>query len=453
MSLMRKACLGSMVAALAALAHPNDADACGGCFVPPDANTQVTGHRMILSVGMDQSTLYDQIEYAGNPAEFAWVLPIQGTVEVGLSSDLIFNQLAFDSDIQILPPVLDCPSYYCPGWGEDDGLSASAGPGTGGGGGASGGGVDVLAQEVVGPFETVQLSSSDPSALADWLAGHGYNVPSDIQPIIDDYVAEGFNFFAMKLVPGAGIDKMRPIRITTPGAGIALPLRMVAAGTGATTTVTLFVVGDGRYEPTNFPSFVIPEDVVVWNYSTSESNYTQLRQDAYDASDGFAWLTEAAFGYSIDAFSANIYNVIDFLGPVDSGYDDGTGDYDQAHQAAEADLLALFGNSSDNQAYVTRLRAELSRPALTTDLAVGAATDQSSVDNILQTTQWVGSQPPCPPPPDCDGVTVVGSNDEGDTHTVTSSCAMERPGQRDDAMLAGGILSLLALVTVRRRRR
>src|SRR6185436_18360810 len=94
MSLMRKACLGSMVAALVALAHPKDADACGGCFVPPDANTQVTGHRMILSVGMDQSTLYDQIEYSGNPAEFAWVLPIQGTVDVGLSSDLVFNQLA-----------------------------------------------------------------------------------------------------------------------------------------------------------------------------------------------------------------------------------------------------------------------------------------------------------------------------------------------------------------------
>jgi hypothetical protein len=32
---------------------------------------------------------------------------------------------------------------------------------------------------------------------------------------------------------------------------------MVAAGTGATVGVTLWIVGEGRYEPTNFPSFYI----------------------------------------------------------------------------------------------------------------------------------------------------------------------------------------------------
>ena len=53
-----------------------------------------------------------------------------------------------------------------------------------------------------------------------------------ILPVIDAYVAEGFNFLALKLVPGQGVDSMRPVRVTTPGAAATLPLRMVAAGTG-----------------------------------------------------------------------------------------------------------------------------------------------------------------------------------------------------------------------------
>ena len=207
--------------ALAALAfEPAEADACGGCFIPPgEESTVVTGHRMILSVGMTQSTLYDQIEYSGEPEEFGWVLPIVGTVDVGTSSDLVFNQLGFDTAVTIVPPVQDCPDIYCEGFDDSDGFGAS------GGGGASneGGGVDVLAEEVVGPYATVQLAADDPDALNAWLTENGYNIPADIQPVIDDYVAEGFNFLAMKLAPGAGVDKMAPVRITTQGANAVLP--------------------------------------------------------------------------------------------------------------------------------------------------------------------------------------------------------------------------------------
>ena len=70
-----------------------EALACGGCFAPPENPTVVTDHRMILSVSKAQTTLYDQIRYQGDPGSFAWVLPIAGTVEVGLSSDALFGVL------------------------------------------------------------------------------------------------------------------------------------------------------------------------------------------------------------------------------------------------------------------------------------------------------------------------------------------------------------------------
>ena len=82
--------------------------------------------------------------------------------------------------------------------------------------------------ENVGPYATVQLHSTDPSALNNWLAQNGFNIPADVTPVIDQYVTEGFDFLAMKLLPNQGVQAMRPVRVTTPGASLSLPLRMAA---------------------------------------------------------------------------------------------------------------------------------------------------------------------------------------------------------------------------------
>ena len=60
MKLFRSLLLSLPLVGVALLA-PRAAQACGACFVPPDENTQVTGHRMIFSTSMQQTTLYDQI--------------------------------------------------------------------------------------------------------------------------------------------------------------------------------------------------------------------------------------------------------------------------------------------------------------------------------------------------------------------------------------------------------
>jgi hypothetical protein len=439
-----------------------DADACGGCFVPPEENTQVTGHRMLLSVGMTQTTLYDQIEYDGDPAEFAWVLPIKGQAGLGVSSDLIFNQLGFDTTVEVRPPPLNCPVYEgCFNEASDGFGSASASSGAGG---AGAGGVNVIAQEVVGPYETVQLEATDPNALNTWLGNHGYNIPADIQPIINSYVAESFNFLAIKLVPGVGTDKMQPIRITTDGASPGLPLRMVAAGTGATTTVTLYVVGEGRYEPSNFPSFTIPEDGVVWNWDSYDSNYEQLRQQAYAASNGYGWLVEGSRAYNPQSFTNTILNIVDFS-PGQSGYGDGD-DWQQAQDDAQADLDVLFAGLDPASVTVTRLRAELSRPALATDMQLAASSDQGTISNVIQTTKFAGTPPACPPPPDCGddweggngspvfGGPFTGSGDQsGQNSNRSGSCAVGNDDFDDAAFGASVLMLMLGLAQRRRRRR
>src|SRR5271154_6481874 len=86
-------CLG-VVAAVASLGG-RDARASGGGLhpLPPPVENEsvIPDEKMIFSISKGQTTLYDEIEYSGSPSSFAWVLPIKGTVTVGLSADLLFS--------------------------------------------------------------------------------------------------------------------------------------------------------------------------------------------------------------------------------------------------------------------------------------------------------------------------------------------------------------------------
>src|SRR5277367_1391793 len=92
-----------------------DAVACGGCFHgPTQSGDVITDHRMIFRVTPQQTSLYDEIEYAGNPQDFAWVLPIHGQVAVGLSSDIVFSSLDSATQTTIEAPNLPaCASCTC----------------------------------------------------------------------------------------------------------------------------------------------------------------------------------------------------------------------------------------------------------------------------------------------------------------------------------------------------
>src|SRR3954462_2634215 len=98
------------------LASASDAAACGACFHGEMENTQVTGHKMIFSISQVETTLWDQFSYAGDPTSFAWVLPIKGSVTVGLSSDALFQNLEAQTTVGVNPPASPCPGPpFCEG--------------------------------------------------------------------------------------------------------------------------------------------------------------------------------------------------------------------------------------------------------------------------------------------------------------------------------------------------
>ncbi|HZO13423.1 MAG TPA: DUF2330 domain-containing protein, partial [Polyangiaceae bacterium] len=248
----------AFVAALAAtqlLSAP--ADACGGCFVPPAESTVVTGHRMALSISPDQAVLWDQIRYSGDPADFSWVLPVKAGARIEVANDAFFEALDAATGTTVQAPPEGCKPPGGGGFGCGDSLRGAEDASLGSSG-ASGGGVQVLHKGTVGPYDTVTLSSTDPNALDAWLTENGYSIPDSIKPTIAAYVAEDFDFIALKLQPNLGVQQMKPVRVVSSSMQYALPLRMVAAGVGAEVEIVLYVIGEGRYEATSFENTLVP---------------------------------------------------------------------------------------------------------------------------------------------------------------------------------------------------
>jgi MYXO-CTERM domain-containing protein len=362
------------------------------------------------------------------------------------------------------------PNPNCAPCGPKGGSNAASSASASGGGFDAG--VTVISQMVVGPYETVQLSSSNPSALTDWLTMHGYNIPADVGPIVSAYVNEGFDFLALKLVPGAMVSAMQPVRVTTPGASPVLPLRMVAAGVGATVPITLFVVGEGRYQPANFPWFTIDPSQLVWDFATESSNYKTLRQAGFAATANKGWLVESAIPVSEQSVTVPLGNLA-MNDPLQSGYADSMGQ--GAPMAEQADMTTLFTGIAPASLWISRLLAELPRTELSVDLTLGAATSQAQVPTTLTAPKYINT-PPCPCGQGASGtggtgvggggagvggvgVTsgTSGTSGTGGAHGTgtggagqSSSCAVGSTDERP-ALLSGLMVALAALVWRRRR--
>ncbi len=320
-----------------AVTNAPDASACGGCFHSANdvGGSIVTDHRMVFEITAQETILWDQVRYSGDPAEFAWVLPVRAGARVELSSGEWIAALDAATRSTVAGPTVTCPARpsnatSSSGQSSRQGqsTSSSSGGGGGGGGGCGGGGyssatetasaagggstddssngsaytpkfsgnddVEVVAQSSIGPYQAVTIRASGSTGISDWLKTNGFAIPSSIVPVIDGYIAAKLDFIALRLRPNQGTQAMRPIRIVSPGADTTLPLRMVAAGVGAKVGLTLWVIGEGRYHTQNFPDAAVDWSALAWNATQGRSNRTELEAAALATNGGRSWITEAA---------------------------------------------------------------------------------------------------------------------------------------------------------------
>ncbi|MBL9172926.1 MAG: DUF2330 domain-containing protein [Verrucomicrobiales bacterium] len=108
--------------------------------------------------------------------------------------------------------------------------------------------VDVLDRQLAGVFETTTLTGTNPAAIREWLTTRGYQMPVETEPVIAEYLREGWVFVASRVRRDASetnVASLHPLSFTFPAREPVYPLRLTGVGNDRL-EVDLFVFGAER---------------------------------------------------------------------------------------------------------------------------------------------------------------------------------------------------------------
>jgi hypothetical protein len=269
---------------LPVLAGPADAQACGGAFFETSPTVNVTDHRMAISIAKDQTIVWDQIQYQGDPREFAFVFPVPPGSRVELGDDAWLTAL----------DAYTAPTIYSPRDSSHSGcaLMGCAATENTSLGSASGAGQGPVTSLVVGPYLVSTVTPRSESELLSALAGDGLTVPSGAAPIVASYLAAGMSFVVMRLRPGCGERSIAPVRIVMPGSHATVPLRLASMGASQSVNVEIFVLGEQRWAPQSYPEGAVDFAKVRADYAGN--NYPELAEAVFASAQGRTFITEFA---------------------------------------------------------------------------------------------------------------------------------------------------------------
>lgn len=289
---MRSPAVAALAAAAVALV-PRLGLACGGFFCAQSPVDQ-TAEQIVFAKEGDKAATYIQVSYTGAASAFAWIVPVLHVPE-----KLEVSELGLFVELQ----TLTAPRFLPP---------ASAGGSSGGGGCAC---VDasaplgstvgvpppepkviVLDEQTVGPFETATVESDSADDLLDWLQSRDFDVSDDARDLVQAYLDEGAKFVALKLTPTAGVQDIRPIKLTFAEWEPCVPLRLTRIAVADQLPMMIWILGESRALPTTFGHAEVALGKVRFDGSdpTTGTNWRRLVNEAADGLGGRAFVTEFA---------------------------------------------------------------------------------------------------------------------------------------------------------------
>lgn len=286
-------------AALTALSS-EPAKACGGLFCSTASPVNQTAERIIFAQEGTRTTAVIEIQYEGPSERFAWVLPVPGVPEIGVSSKQALDRLQQLSNPQytLNTTFEQCEFDPAPGDGDFAGGSQDAGA-VFGDGDAQEPSVSVVASGSVGPYDFNVISVSDnaenPAELAlEWLADNGYDVSLLGEDILASYLDEGLNLAAFRLSKNSDSGSIRPVLISYQSTQPVIPIRPTAVAADPNMGILVWVLGPGRAIPTNYRSLVLNDALINW--FNPSLNYNEVVIEAADEAGGHGFVTELATG-------------------------------------------------------------------------------------------------------------------------------------------------------------
>ncbi len=189
------------------------------------------------------------VSFEGDAEDFAWVIPVPNLPEITVSDTELFWEL---SDFTATEFPRGGGGFSCFPYG------AAPSPG-------DQGGVDVIEEQVVGPYATAILSATNATALADWLNANGYIFPEEGEEIVSEYIEKEWYFVATKINAveegtGEALEEgaIEPIVLSFASNETVYPLRIssLSATTATPPEVLLYVLADHVMVPEQYPLYI-----------------------------------------------------------------------------------------------------------------------------------------------------------------------------------------------------
>ena len=222
---------------LSAMATPVLAD--GGFFTQAMLHDLYeSAQRAVILYGNSIEHLILSVSFEGDAEDFAWVVPVPDKPEIAVTDPELFWELS-DFTRRIIPRSWGCTAA-------PEGQE----------------GVDVIEEQVVGPYATAILSATNATALVDWLSANGYIFPEEGEEIISGYIEKEWYFVATKinaveedtgdaLAEGA----IEPIVLSFASDEIVYPLRITSLS-ATSPEVLLYVFADYVMVPEQYPFYI-----------------------------------------------------------------------------------------------------------------------------------------------------------------------------------------------------
>jgi MYXO-CTERM domain-containing protein len=289
--------------AMGVSASARDARACGGLFCSSATPVDQAAERIVFA--HDESagrvTAVIEILYQGPAERFAWILPVSGTPDVGVSTNALLNRLqqATNPTYQI---QRTWPNDTCNADFDSVGSGGSAmngGPAQPPSANEGGGSVSVLASGNAGPYDYEVISvaaapGADPAQEAiDWLTENGYDTGATGPDLLRDYLENGMNLLAVRLNKQASVGSIRPIKIAYDADESMIPIRPTAVAANADMGVLVWVLGSSRAVPFTYKALELNEALIDW-FNPQQSYNDVVIAAANETLDGQGFVTEYA---------------------------------------------------------------------------------------------------------------------------------------------------------------
>ena len=191
------------------------------------------------STGNYTEHLILSVSFEGDAEDFAWVIPVPNLPEIAVTDAELFWELSDFTRTEI----------------HSGGCEGEGAPGD----------VDVIEEQVVGPYATAILSATNATALADWLNANGYIFPEEGEEIVSEYIEKEWYFVATKInavEEGTGEalaeGDIEPIVLSFASNETVYPLRISSLSTTTATPpeVLLYVLADHVMVPEQYPLYI-----------------------------------------------------------------------------------------------------------------------------------------------------------------------------------------------------